>query len=52
MNPTLVVVILTAAAQIGSLLMFLNRWERRITKIETIVGILAAKGGLPMNGGN
>lgn len=46
MNPDTLIVLLTAAAQIGALILFLGKWERRITRIETILQILAVKNGL------
>lgn len=47
---TTIVVLLASAAQIGALLRFMMKWEARIVKMETLMGILAGKSGLHVPG--
>lgn len=45
-----ILVLLTCAAQIGALVRFMAKWEARMVKLETLMGILAGKNGLHVTG--
>lgn len=49
-SPDVLIVLLATAAQIGMLIKFMMKWEGRMSTMETVLSIVAAKHGIPYNG--